>query len=278
MNNRFKFSFSVFCFLLSFHTFSAIWGSTQVCARSSVHYISDQVVNAVSYNWSFTGGWTASSTTNEMTVDFGAESGILTLNVVCSSGGDVNSQLSVEIVSMPTASFSVDSNVVSMFNPIVNFTNTSVNSTSYNWDFGDGELMSYKESSHTYEEKIATYTVQLVVFNDAGCIDTVTSEIKVEEDFVCFIPNTFTPNNDFINQYFRPIVTCGTTLLDYHLSIYNRSEGLVFESYNPMIGWDGTFSDQNKIVVDGIYTWVLTIKDGSNDKSYSLKGNVNLIR
>ncbi len=278
MNNRFKFPLLLFFFIVSLNSFSAIWGSTKVCAGSSVTYTSDQVVNALSYNWSFTGGWSASSTTNEITVDFGTDSGVLSLNVIRSVGGSITNLLSVDVFLMPKADFIVDKNVVSMFNPQVYFTNTSRNSTSYKWEFGDVYPSNETNPNHYFEETPAKYTVLLIALNEAGCSDTAITDIKVEEDFIYFIPSAFTPNNDKYNQTFQPIVTCGSNKLEYHLSVYNRSEGLVFESYNPQVGWDGTFSDKNNLMEDGIYTWTLDMKDGSNDKSYSLKGHVHLLR
>lgn len=278
MNYRLNFIFSVFCFLLSFNSFSTILGDTKVCPGSSSSYVCEQVVDAVSYNWSFTGGWNAVSLTNEVTVQFGNESGTLTLNVVRSNGSTVVDQLTIEFLPTPTASFQVDTNVVSMFSPQVFFTNTSVNSTSYKWDFGDAYPSIDKNTNHYFEESPAKYTVKLIAFNAAGCSDTAISEIKVVEDLVYFIPSAFTPNDDNYNQVFRPIVTCGSNELAYHLSIYNRSEGLVFESYNALIGWDGTFGEKNQLMEDGIYTWILDLNDGGTNKSYSLKGHVHLLK
>ncbi len=278
MNNRFKFPFFIFCFLLSLNSFSAIWGSSKVCAGSSSKYVSDEVLNATSYNWSFTGGWSAITISNEITIDFDTISGVLNVNVIRSIGVNVSYSLNIDVLPLPKASFMVNSTVVSMFNPVVFFMNTSINSTSYKWDFGDIYPSIETNSHHYFEENPAKYKVQLIALNEAGCSDTAIMEIKVEEDLIYFIPSAFTPNNDDYNQIFKPLVTCGSDKLDYHLSIYNRSEGLVFESYDPQIGWDGTFSDKNNLMEDGIYTWLLDMKDGSNDKTYSLKGHVHLIK
>ncbi len=52
----------------------------------------------------------------------------------------------------------------------VNFTNKSVNGTSYNWSFGDGQTSTAPNPSHTYNDS-GTYTVRLIT-SKSGCSDT----------------------------------------------------------------------------------------------------------
>lgn len=57
----------------------------------------------------------------------------------------------------------------------VNFTNKSVNGTSYNWNFGDGQTSTYANPSHTYNDS-GTYIVRLIT-TKGGCSDTVYSSV-----------------------------------------------------------------------------------------------------
>jgi gliding motility-associated-like protein len=57
-------------------------------------------------------------------------------------------------------------------------TNTSVNSTFYNWDFGDGGTSNSVSPSHTYTNS-GTYVISLIATNAAGCSDTITNSITV---------------------------------------------------------------------------------------------------
>jgi trimeric autotransporter adhesin len=88
-----------------------------------------------------------------------------------------------------------------------------------------------------------TYTV--IVTSIYGCqsIDTVTFNIFCDKSQV-FVPNTFTPNGDGVNDRFF-ISSKGITLIK-RMAVYNRWGQLVFEALNippnqPGGGWDGTF-------------------------------------
>lgn len=57
----------------------------------------------------------------------------------------------------------------------VNFTNKSVNGTSYNWSFGDGQTSTDANPAHTYNDS-GTYIVRLIT-SKGGCSDTVYSTV-----------------------------------------------------------------------------------------------------
>jgi PKD repeat protein/predicted esterase len=69
----------------------------------------------------------------------------------------------------PVAYFYVDTTQI-YINGTVNFTNTSINATSYLWDFGDGSTSILTNPSHTYTV-VGTFTVQLTAFNSTGCFN-----------------------------------------------------------------------------------------------------------
>ncbi len=53
----------------------------------------------------------------------------------------------------------------------VNFTNNSLNATSYTWDFGDGNISTQTSPSHVYTTA-GTYQVILIAGSGNGCVDT----------------------------------------------------------------------------------------------------------
>jgi gliding motility-associated-like protein len=123
----------------------------------------------------------------------------------------------------------------------------------------------------------------LYVFTMEDDCGTRTFEVEVsDEGCNCnfYIPNSFTPNSDAINDYFGVEYDC--ELLFYELSIFNRWGERVFLSSDPNAKWNGeAFDDSNYFAQDGIYNYVLkvqanTIKDA--DILRILSGQVALIR
>lgn len=76
-----------------------------------------------------------------------------------------------------TASFNPSRTTLNLANSgRVNFNNTSTNSTSYSWDFGDGAMSTDQNPSHDYLLE-GTYTVTLIATGPGGCTDVATTEI-----------------------------------------------------------------------------------------------------
>ena len=71
----------------------------------------------------------------------------------------------------------------------VTFINTSVNASSYAWDFGDESTSSLINPVNVYAD--GTYTIVLVASNVAGAIDTFTDEITILIPEIATLPITF---------------------------------------------------------------------------------------
>jgi gliding motility-associated-like protein len=66
------------------------------------------------------------------------------------------------------------------------------------------------------------------------------------------LPNVFTPNNDGINDFFRPIEPY-YFVEKIDIKIYNRWGQLMYETEDPDINWDGRNFQSGKLVNDGVY-------------------------
>ena len=106
----------------------------------------------------------------------------------------------------------------------------------------------------------ATYLVryagiyQVLVSN--LCFDE-TAEIEVfyqrcEQEL--YIPSSFTPNSDGLNDQFKPIFAYPDKIEEYTIYIYNRWGNLLFTSQNPEQGWTG------EGCMNGVYTYVIFYK------------------
>jgi gliding motility-associated-like protein len=122
-----------------------------------------------------------------------------------------------------------------------------------------------------------TYTAR--VTNNGGCVTTSDITIYV----VCnneniFIPNTFSPNNDGMNDVFYPR---GRGLAQIRsMKVFNRWGQQVFQRVNfiandPSAGWDGTFKGQ--LLGPDVYVYMVEIVC-ENNALITLKGDVMLVR
>jgi gliding motility-associated-like protein len=92
-------------------------------------------------------------------------------------------------------------------------------------------------------------------------------------DCLLFVPTSFSPNNDRLNEKFRVISNC--TFRNYHLTIYNRWGQMVFESMDENKVWEGTYKERD--VESGLYLVVFSTLQRNNLRNV-YKGFVIVVR
>lgn len=99
--------------------------------------------------------------------------------------------------------------------------------------------------------KAGIYSVTIT--NSSGC--TASDSINILEDCIndLIIPNTFTPNNDGINELFN---VSGSPTTEYKLLVFNRWGELIFKSEERLAGWDGSY--KGNPVQEGMYNYMVT--------------------
>ncbi len=111
-----------------------------------------------------------------------------------------------------------------------------------------------------------------------GCIviDSVSVVLITESESVTEVPNVFSPNNDGVNDTFR---VEGNYLERFSMEVFNRWGQLVFESTNPLLGWNGGLDNSGARVPDGTYFYVVSFKDRCSDEPLTTHtGHVTLLR
>lgn len=120
----------------------------------------------------------------------------------------------------------------------VTFINTSVNASSYAWDFGDESTSTLINPVNVYAE--GTYTIVLVASNVAGAIDIFTDEITISIPEIATLPITF----DGENTTYDPTVFDGTSfeiVTNPDLSGTNAVESKVGAITNSGATYEGLF-------------------------------------
>ena len=178
---------------------------------------------------------------------------------------------------VPETDFTYTPSKPDMENPDVSFLNLSTGSDQWLWSFGDmaNSISTIENPTFSYADT-GTYVVSLVSTSNLGCTDTSSQMLTVLPMLTFYIPNSFTPNGDGINDGFMPI-TMGIELDGYVFSIYNRWGQLVFSSNNPRKAWDGLNLIRGDEEPMGLYSWRVQFKDHDNN-ILARTGTVVLVR
>ncbi len=187
----------------------------------------------------------------------------------CADTLTIPSKLSV--LPSPIANFSPINISIPSYAPNVNFTNNSKNFISSTFSPLPGvSVTSFDNLTFSYSQDGYFYPT-LVVENELGCTDSIVGRVLVKSEL--FVPNSFTPNNDGLNDLFIPVLTDPD---DYELLIFNRWGELIFESNDPSKGWNGTNAKGELVETDSyIYRLVFGYESGEIQEAF---GHVNLIR
>lgn len=87
-----------------------------------------------------------------------------------------------------------------------------------------------------------------------------------------FIPNAYTPNNNNLNERFRPD---GMYWQSYEMKIYNRYGQKLYDNNECLNSWDGTFNGE--LVSDGVYAYSIRVIDLKGEV-YVFNGTIHLLR
>ena len=118
---------------------------------------------------------------------------------------------------------------------IVTFTDESEGEFSrLEWNFGDnselvninisGTASGVTQVTHAYGNS-GTYYPTLTIYNEIGCYESVTNPITIGRGYSIYFPNVFTPNNDCLNDFFRPLFTGFESLT---FNIYDNKGNLIY--------------------------------------------------
>ncbi len=255
--------------------------STSGCLPLTVNFTDNTTPSGINCVWDFGNGTTANICGNTSYTYTQTGNYDVTYTVTY-AGNCTSSQTysSVLVEDVPQAIFSVNNSQLTIENTEVEFENNSINSNTYQWDFGDNSSgSSITDPTHIFPETgNSVYIVTLVASNDAGCTDTTQQTIHVDDVIIYYVPNAFTPDGDAFNQTFQPVFTSGYDPYEYHLVIFNRWGEIIFESYNASIGWNGTYPKDGELVEDGIYVWKINFKETMSDKKHEAVGHVTVLR
>jgi PKD repeat protein len=195
----------------------------------------------------------------------------------CVNTVSINDLVCVDL--FPEASFQWSPVAPSINSPIVDFVNTSLGNTTSEWNI-NGINSFNSDTQYTFSASIgSSFEACLEVSNQYGCADSVCYTIFVNREEMVFVPNSFSPNDDGINDVFFPVLS-GFNLDEilYVFSVFNRNGERIFYSEDPNQEWIGNvYGNEFYAQIEG-YTWSLQITTSYFTEPIELTGSVVAIR
>ena len=130
------------------------------------------------------------------------------------------------------------------------------------------EFVRWTLSNHLVDPKAVSQDVSLTV-NES---DVLVANFKLKEVEI-FIPASFTPNNDEVNDIFVPIVKA-KNVNEYELLIFDRWGEQVFKSNTPGEGWNG--EDSKSDIKTGVYVYQLKLISLISGRKIERSGSITL--
>jgi gliding motility-associated-like protein len=226
---------------------------TSICENTSL-ILNATTTNATAYLWSDNSG------SSLLTVSGAGTYWAKVMVNQCSSTDSVQ----ISEIPLPAVSLGNDTSICNSDSITLNATTTGA---SYLW-LDNSSLSTFTTSqAGTYQVSITTLCGTAT---DYITIDTIGCECYV------YLPNTFSPNEDHLNDRFIPSYDC--SFLEYEFSIYDRFGERIFIAIDPTQAWDGKINSTPAEI--GIYTWHLYYKGNALPKKImkSEYGRVSLVR
>lgn len=202
----------------------------------------------------------------------------LKVTLVNSLGCTVDSTLTDIVCAYPTpiANYSYTPFEAIVPETEIFFTNLSSGATIYVWDFAGLATSTLRDDSYEFPKtEGGSYPVTLTVSNEGGCTDQVIKNIIIKNPLSIWIPTSFTPNGDGLNETFK-VVFNNDAVTKYSLRIFNRWGETLFYSEDPNFEWDGTIDGEKAPI--GVYIWQINGKEEFETESFTKFGHVTLTR
>jgi gliding motility-associated-like protein len=256
---------------------SFIADTTKGCVPLEVSFINTSN-GANSFVWDFDHG--AGSTTTNAKHTFTVP-GVFDVSMIGVTQAGCSDTLEfdqlITVYPTPLALFTMEKDTTNVLQPIVRFTSESVGAFLHTWDFGDGTFAYAPTIDHWFTD-YGFYPITLTVENQYGCTAQAVDNIVIEDIFLVYVPNAFTPNDDGSNEYFHPVINGKQFIRTYHFWITDRWGTVVYDSTDPNHAWVGNVRNGDYYAESGTYQWQLIINRTDTDNPYTAQGHVIVMR
>ena len=255
-------------------------GDTAICARTSTSFedlssvTPPQTIDMVM--WSFSNGEYFTESSGEI---LALSPGIIDLNqTVISDFGCTETVDHPNVLTVwpsPRASFNTDPSNPKISDPRIQIIDQSQGEiVSWYYEVAPDSWYWKSNPEHTFSE-VGDYPIFLEVENNFGCVDSTLRVITVD-GFIIYVPNSFTPNGDGINDIFKPTLA-GVEPSVYEFIVFDRWGKEVFKSSDPETGWNGQSMNDEYFGQTAVYQYYLKVKGKGTDLE-EFSGHITLVR
>ena len=185
----------------------------------------------------------------------------------------------VHVLPAPIADLAMGPQPTDLFNTEIEFTDLSSDDViAWEWEFEDGTPSSANTPDTTVifpPMEAGSYPVTLVVTNHHGCSDTITAVVVIDGVFSLYVPNTFTPNGDGINDRFIPIVRDAADR-DQSFLVFDRWGQIIYSSNDLGKGWDGSVDGEEPKT--DVYVWLIRLRSDVDGMLREYRGHVTVLK
>lgn len=121
---------------------------------------------------------------------------------------------------------------------------------------------------------VKSYKIKLLV-SSGLCKDSTSEIIRIILPLSLYVPNSFTPNGDGINDFFK---VEGDGIKKLEMFIYDRWGQLIFQTNDIYKGWDGKANGGSDVAQIDSYVYVINLRALANKHDYSYRGVVNILK
>jgi len=250
-----------------------------ICAFDRVQFF-DLSTNGplTSWFWHFGDGTTSTQPNPIHTYNTAAGGGYwVTLTVTGAGPAFCTSTLTkpqyVVVHEKPTADFAPSNVIIQIPENKVKFYSYSSSYDNLLWNFSTGQSSNAQNPLVIFPDS-GLYLITHYAFTQEGCSDTAYGEVLVQEQQVVYIPNSFSPDGDQLNDWFY---IKGKGLKDLEVDIFDRWGNKVFSGKGLDTRWDGSYQNNGNVCAQGVYVYRVRVLFYTGKEVEHL-GHVVLIR
>ena len=96
------------------------------------------------------------------------------------------------------------------------------------------------------------------MFNEYACSDTIYDAVVIDPEYAFYVPNSFTPNSNGINDEFK---SKGYGVKTITMRIFTRWGEQIFTTQDMEEGWNGQLNNEGLEMIPDVYIYQINTVD-----------------